>query len=517
MSGLGPKTGREIPGQAQGFKSGLQASKSWGTRTIAMLGYSLSFALALILIAVSMLSVQLAALAWVRVFRPAPKLALRACADADLPHVLVQLPVCNEGYLALRVAAAACALDWPRDRLTIQILDDGTEENHAALAAGLLGITPEGVNLQLLRRGDRKGFKAGNLAFGLSHCDAPYVAIFDADFVPAPDFLRRTVPALLADDGLCFVQARWGHNNRNLNWLTRVQGLLLDSHFAVEQEARFRAALPMSFNGTAGVWNRLAIEQAGGWTGDTLTEDLDLSMRCVLKGWRAAMMPDVEVPGELPPTAAAWRAQQARWTKGHAQCAKKLLPMVWNSTLPLWKKTAMTLQMCQFAFYTLAFTSAAISLSMITAGIHPYPAVAALGVIVTFLGLTCSIGYLWLGQRMLNRQAEKKLFPALLLAVVFPSGLILANTRATFEAFFSTHMDFTRTLRAGESHAGGWRGVPELVVGIFVAALVFTESGNWSALFFVFAVSGLVSIGTMGATNALLRQPARRPLSTPAE
>ena len=390
-----------------------------------MLGYILSFVLALILMAVSMLSVQLATLAWVRVFRTAPKVAMASLSDCELPHVLVQLPVCNEGYLALRVAAAACALDWPRDRLTIQILDDGTEENHAALATGLLGLAPEGVCLQLLRRGDRKGFKAGNLAFGMAHCDAPFIAIFDADFVPARDFLRRTVPALIADDGLCFVQARWGHNNRNLNWLTRVQGVLLDSHFAVEQEARFRVGLPMSFNGTAGVWNRVAIEQAGGWTGDTLTEDLDLSMRCVLKGWRAAMLPDIEVPGELPPTAAAWRAQQARWTKGHAQCARKLLPMVWNSTLPLWTKTAMTLQMCQFAFYSLAFTSAAISLFMLCVGLPPEPVVSFLGLVVTVVGLSCSIGYLWLGQRMLGREGTEKLARTLLLSVVFPSGLIL--------------------------------------------------------------------------------------------
>jgi cellulose synthase/poly-beta-1,6-N-acetylglucosamine synthase-like glycosyltransferase len=479
-----------------------------------MLGYTLSAALALILIAVFTLSVQLAVLAWVRIFRSAPAVKHAQMNDADLPHVLVQLPVCNEGYLALRVAAAACALDWPKDRLTIQILDDGTEENHAALAAGLVGLTPPGVNLQLLRRGDRKGFKAGNLAYGLAHCDAPYVAIFDADFVPAPDFLRRTVPALVADDGLCFVQARWGHNNRNLNWLTRVQGLLLDSHFVVEQEARFRTGLPMSFNGTAGVWNRFAIEQAGGWTGDTLTEDLDLSMRCVLKGWRSAMLPDVEVPGELPPTAAAWRSQQARWTKGHAQCARKLLPMVWNSDLPVWKKTAMTLQMCQFAFYILAFTSATISLFMLSVGLPPYPVVAILGVVVTFLGLTCSIGYLWLGQRMLGREKEDKLYRALLLAVVFPTGLVPRNTWATLEAFFSTRMDFTRTIRAGEVHSGGWRGIPELMAASLVLAILVLDSLNFSALFFVFAVSGLVSIGTMGAVgnNRRVTQPI-----TPAE
>ena len=180
------------------------------------------------------------------------------------------------------------------------------------------------------------------------------MAIFDADFVPPPDFLRRTVPALVADSGLAFVQARWGHANRNANWLTRAQGMLLDSHFAVEQEARFRAGLPMSFNGTAGVWSGAAIENGGGWTGDTLTEDLDLSMRCMMKGWRTALMSDVEVPGELPETAAAWRAQQARWTKGHAQSARKLLPAIWAERRAAVEKAAMTLQMCQFAFYTLA-------------------------------------------------------------------------------------------------------------------------------------------------------------------
>ena len=481
-----------------------------------MLGYALSFALGVILIVVSCLSVQLILLAWVRLFRPAPPVKMAQLSDCELPHVLVQLPVCNEGDLALRVAAAACALDWPRDRLTIQLLDDGTEKNHAVLAANLPGIVPQGVNLQLLRRGDRKGFKAGNLAFGLGHCDAPYVAIFDADFVPPPDFLRRTVPALVADDGLCFVQARWGHNNRDANWLTRAQGVLLDSHFAMEQEARFRAGLPMSFNGTAGVWNRFAIEQAGGWTGDTLTEDLDLSMRCALQDWRMAMLPDIEVPGELPPTAAAWRAQQARWTKGHAQCARKLLPQVWASDKPLGVKLAMTGQMCQFVFYSLAFTSAAISLFMLSVGLPPYPAVKVLGLVVTFLGLSCSIGYLWLGQRMLGRERADRLYRTLVLAVVFPTGLILANTWATLEAFFSTRMDFIRTIRAGEIHSGGWRGGPEILVGVFVATLSITMN-SVGALFFVIAVSGLMSIGTMGATNALSPRPVRRSIGAAAE
>src|SRR6185312_10197011 len=445
-------------------------------------------------------SFQLAGLAWVRIFRKGPLLRRAELSDSDLPHVLVQLPVCNEGPLALRVAASAARLDWPADRLTIQLLDDGDIEHHDSLAAEVRALIPAGISLQILRRGDRKGFKAGNLAFGLSHSDAPFVAVLDADFVPPQDFLRRTVPALLADSGLAFVQARWGHANRAANWLTRVQGLLLDAHFSVEQEARYRAGLPLSFNGSAGVWSRPAIEQAGGWTGDTLTEDLDLSMRCMMRGWRGAMVSDLVVPGELPPTAAAWRAQQARWTKGHAQCARKLLPTVWASAMPLWKKAVMTLQMCQFAFYTLAFMSAAISLTLMGMGIVYYPVVTTLGLTVTLVGLATSLGYLYLGQRMLGRHHEERLYRALILAVVFPSGLILANTRATLEAFFSTRMDFHRTLRAGEVHSGGWRGAPELLAGAFVAALVLADSakaidiGNdgaaWSALFFVFAVSG---------------------------
>jgi cellulose synthase/poly-beta-1,6-N-acetylglucosamine synthase-like glycosyltransferase len=471
----------------------------------------LQFALCIVLVCVCMLSVQLAGLAWVRVFRKRPQLRRAELDEADLPHVLVQLPVCNEGPLALRVAASAARMDWPKDRLTIQLLDDGDSEGHDALVARLREVVPADVNFQILRRGHRTGFKAGNLAFGLSHADAPFVAVFDADFVPPADFLRRTIPVLLADSGLAFVQSRWGHANRTANWLTRVQGLLLDGHFAVEQEARFRAQLPISFNGSAGVWNRTAIEQGGGWTGDTLTEDLDLSMRCMMQGWRGAMVSDLLVPGELPQTAAAWRAQQARWTKGHAQVARKLLPQIWTSAMPVWKKAAMTLQMCQFAFYTLAFTSAAISLTLTTMGVIYYSSVVLLGWVVTFLGLASSIGYLWLGQRVL-RQHESKLIRSLLLAVVFPSGLILANTRATLEAFFSTRMDFNRTTRVGEVQKGGWRGIPELVVGVLLPAIAFAEA-NWSALFFFFAVSGLVSIGAMGA---IAPKPVRQRI-TPGE
>lgn len=464
--------------------------------------------LAGVLCVIAVLSVQLVVLGYLRLYRAAPRVRTPLLPDEALPRVLVQLPVCDEGPLAVRVAAAAARLDWPRDKLEIQVLDDGRAGDPEDLVRAILSVVPDGVNLEILRRGERSGFKAGNLAYGLKHSDAPYVAIFDADFVPPTDFLRRTVPALIADSGLAYVQARWGHANRTKNWLTRAQGMLLDAHFAVEQEARFRAGLPMSFNGTAGVWSRSAIDNGGGWTGDTLTEDLDLSMRCAMKGWRSALLSDVVVSGELPETAAAWRAQQARWTKGHAQTARKLLPVIWASAMPLWKKMAMSLQMIQFAFYTLAFVSAVISLALMYMGVVYIMSVSLLGLSVSALGLIASTAYLYLGQVMLGRERLPCIARSIALAVVFPSGLILANSRATFEAFFSSHMNFQRTLRSGERYVGGWRGGPELVAGLLLPIFAFAEQA-WSAPFFFFAVTGLVSIGAMGLSGSTSPLPRR--------
>jgi cellulose synthase/poly-beta-1,6-N-acetylglucosamine synthase-like glycosyltransferase len=469
----------------------------------------LQFMLAGVLCVIAVLSVQLVVLGYFRLYGTPPRIRTPLLPDEALPHVLVQLPVCDEGPLAVRVAAAAARLDWPRHKLEIQVLDDGCAGDPEDLVRAIVSVVPDGVNLNILRRGERSGFKAGNLAYGLQHSDAPYVAIFDADFVPPTDFLRRTVPALIGDSGLAYVQARWGHANRTKNWLTRAQGMLLDAHFAVEQEARFRAGLPMSFNGTAGVWSRAAIDNGGGWTGDTLTEDLDLSMRCAMKGWRTALMSDVVVPGELPETAAAWRAQQARWTKGHAQTARKLIPLIWSSAMPLWKKTAMTLQMIQFAFYTLAFVSAVISLTLMYMGVDYIMSVSLLGLSVSALGLIASTAYLYLGQVMLGRERLPCIARSIALAVVFPSGLILANSRATFEAFFSSQMNFQRTLRSGERYAGGWRGGPELVAGLLLPIFAFAEQA-WSAPFFFFAVTGLVSIGAMGLSGSTSPLPRRQ-------
>lgn len=488
------------------------------TGQVTALSEGLQYGLAAILVLLTVLSAQLVVVSLFRLFWPERRLRTPHLPDSALPNVLVQLPVRNEGDLALRVARAAMAMDWPADKLEIQVLDDGDAELHAGLMAAITAITPAGITVSVLKRGDRTGYKAGNLAFGLTHSTAPYVAVFDADFMPPVDFLRKTVPVLIGDAGLCFVQSRWTHANRTQNWLTRVQAFLLDSHFAIEQEGRFRAGLPISFNGTAGVWRREAIENAGGWTGDTLTEDLDLSMRCTLHGWRTAYLKDLEVPSELPETAAAWRAQQARWTKGHAQCARKLLPQIWGSRLPLTFKLAMSLQMCQFAFYTLAFTSAVISLVLMYIGAVYLQSVGILGLVVTAFGLGTSFAYVFLGQKLLGRHRAVGLHRTLLLSIIFPSGLILANTKATMEAFFNRQTEFTRTLRRGERYAGGWRGAPELMVGVFLPAFTLAESA-WSAPFFLIAVTGLVSIGVMGFSGRSfgrsLTTAAPQPIAAP--
>ena len=249
------------------------------------------------------------------------------------PRVLVQLPVCDEPAVVERLVAAAAALEWPADRLEVQLLDDSAEACAALGAAAASRARAQGVNVRHLRRHHRDGFKAGALAAGLRASEAEFVAVFDADFVPAPDFLSRTLPAF-AHENVGLVQARWGHLNREHNALTRAQAAMLDAHFLVEHAWRQGRRRFLNFNGTAGVWRRACIDAAGGWSADTLTEDLDLSYRAQLAGWRFVFLPDVVVPAELPEHMSAFRSQQHRWAKGALQTARKLLPRIARARLP---------------------------------------------------------------------------------------------------------------------------------------------------------------------------------------
>ena len=251
------------------------------------------------------------------------------------PEVAVQLPLYNEQFVAARLIDAVARFDYPRDKLLIQVLDDSDDGTVRVVASKLANLEAQGFRVQHIRRNQRKGFKAGALAEGLSHSECEFIAIFDADFVPSPRFLRQTLPHLVANPEIGIVQSRWGHLNADANDLTRAQKLSIDTHFVVEQTARNRSGWLIPFNGTGGVWRRACIEAAAGWSADTLTEDLDLSYRAQIEGWQSLFLPDVEAPGEIPPQLAAYKQQQARWAMGNTQCLLKLARPIIRAKLDL--------------------------------------------------------------------------------------------------------------------------------------------------------------------------------------
>jgi len=251
-----------------------------------------------------------------------------------LPRITVQLPVYNEMYVVERLVDAVVAFDYPRDQLEIQVLDDSTDETTEIVDRKVRDLQRQGVDIQHVRRSQRHGFKAGALQHGLALAKGEFIAIFDADFVPDPDLLQRLIP-YLADPRIGMLQARWGHLNAHYSLLTRVQSIILDGHFLIEQTARARSGRFFNFNGTAGIWRKRCIEDAGGWHADTLAEDLDLSYRAQLRGWQFLFLPEIIVPAELPVEMNAFKTQQHRWAKGSVQTCKKILPQLWRSDVPL--------------------------------------------------------------------------------------------------------------------------------------------------------------------------------------
>ncbi len=251
----------------------------------------------------------------------------------DLPIVTIQLPLYNERFVAGRLIDAVARLHWPREKLRIQVLDDSTDDTREIVDERIEHWRNSGIDMRLIRREDRKGYKAGALNNGLMQTEGEFIAIFDADFLPPEDFLLRTMP-YFTDDKVGMAQARWDFLNAEYSLLSGVQALLLKPHFSIEHWVRFKRGLFFNFNGTAGVWRRKAIESAGGWQSDTVTEDLDLSYRAQLAGWKFVYLDDVAVPSELPVTLSSFRSQQKRWAKGSIQTAKKVLPKLLSSSLP---------------------------------------------------------------------------------------------------------------------------------------------------------------------------------------
>ena len=369
--------------------------------------------------------------------------------SGELPCVLVQIPVYNEPAVVERVLVAIAALDWPRDRLKIQLLDDSTDITSDIAVHVVARLRRDGVDVDHVRRADRSGFKAGALAAGMALNDAPYVAVFDADFAPPPVWLRRAMAAMLADSKVAFVQTRIEWGNGEQNWLTRAQRLMQDAHFAVEQDIRARRGVPFQFNGTGGIWRRAAVEEAGGWSHDTLSEDLDLVLRTHLKGWGGVFLLEPHVVGELPQKLNGFGAQQSRWSKGFVQVARKLLPQVWESGWSTEAKLTTTVQLGQqLIFPMLAIGVVCLVLSVfghgrLLGGFRFFLWLWLLGMLVVLFGMT------WGAYRRLKRGGVARYLVTAASVPALIVYLAVANAGAIVGAGFGKKTEFTRTPKTG--------------------------------------------------------------------
>jgi cellulose synthase/poly-beta-1,6-N-acetylglucosamine synthase-like glycosyltransferase len=360
------------------------------------------------------------------------------------PTVTVQLPLYNEMNVAERVVRAAAGLEYDVDRLVVQILDDSSDGTAAIVDAVLAGGSlPRGIRVHHVRRATREGYKAGALAAGMRLSPTDLYAVFDADFLPPADFLERTV-GHFADPTVGMVQTRWGHLNRRESLLTRAQALAIDAHFAVEQQARFGSGLLLNFNGSAGLWRGAAIVDAGGWSGDTLTEDLDLSYRAQLRGWKAVYAADVEVPAEIPADINAFKNQQFRWAKGSLQTARKLLPAVYASSLPRRVKAQAFIHLLGYLVHPLL-----VGLLLTTAIVlrHlPTPGAALAIILLAAAGPPLLV---IVSQRDLHCDWLRRALgvPAL---IALGIGVALVGTRAFFEVILGVRSGFVRTPKRGE-------------------------------------------------------------------
>jgi cellulose synthase/poly-beta-1,6-N-acetylglucosamine synthase-like glycosyltransferase len=379
--------------------------------------------------------------------------APRRFAEGELPRVTVQLPIFNEMYVIERLVGAVAKIRYPRHLLDVQVLDDSTDETVAIARACVERHRAAGLDIVHVHRVDRTGFKAGALENGLRTAKGELVAVFDADFVPGEDFLERTVHQF-TDAGVGMVQARWDHINGDYSPLTRVQSVLLDGHFVVEHTARNRAERWFNFNGTAGMWRRRAIDEAGGWQHDTLTEDTDLSYRAQEKGWRFVYLKDIVVPAELPVEMTAFKAQQHRWAKGLIQVAMKLLPGLLRADLPK--------EIRQEAFFHLT-SNIAYLLMIPLAILLPVTVVVrvshgAMEVILLdlpfFAAATASVVFFYAtSQRELGRRWWEWL-PRMPLVMAVGIGLSINNARAVVEALMGYQTAFVRTPKHGVKTSG---------------------------------------------------------------
>jgi cellulose synthase/poly-beta-1,6-N-acetylglucosamine synthase-like glycosyltransferase len=367
----------------------------------------------------------------------------QSAVDRQLPHITVQLPIYNERYVIQRLIEAIVRLQYPRDRLEIQILDDSTDGTTAIGARLVESYRQQGFDITLCHRQHRFGFKAGALQEGLAVAKGEFIAIFDADFVPEPDFLRRTLP-FFQDPAVAMVQSRWGHINRDYSVLTLAQSFGIDGHFWVEQTARCWSGLFMNFNGSGGIWRRTAIDDAGGWQTDTLTEDLDLSYRARLRGWRLKFLPQVICPAEIPVQMSSLKNQQHRWAKGSIQTVKKLIPDVLRADLSVFTKYQAICHLTNYLVHPFMLLTA-LTFPLLCRFDVDFSGREYLPGIVGSLFATFGPSSMYLyAQSQLYPDWKRRLpyFPFLL---IFGTGIALNNTKAIWEALINVSSPFVRT------------------------------------------------------------------------
>ncbi len=450
--------------------------------------------------------------------------------DPPLPRVTVQLPIYNERHVVERLIRAVGALDYPVELLEIQVLDDSTDDTPAIVAPVIDELRRSGVDIVHLRRANRVGFKAGALAEGARRASGDLLAIFDADFLPNRSFLRRAIGPF-RDPEVGMVQARWGHLNRDYSALTRVAAFLLDGHLIVEQSARYLSGRFFNFNGTAGIWRREAIDSAGGWSHDTLTEDLDLSYRAQLAGWRFVFLPDLVVPAELPVEMNAYRIQQHRWAKGSVQTAIKILPRMMRSDQPLSRKVEAFFHLCSNFSYLFMLVPSLLVLPILPfrgemlggAALPIYAASFVLATlsVVAFYGVTA-------------REAGQRIrLPWILAIMSLGIGLSLNNGRAVVEALFGHRGEFHRTPKYRvESRGDGWKGkaysgsrdlfgLGEVALGVYftIAIIYAIWAGYWGSIpFLVLFQAGFLYVGLTSLrlefTPPRVVQPSQRAVAS---
>ena len=456
----------------------------------------------------------------VRLYRRRDTLVTPPTQGGDWPRVTVQLPVFNEQYVVGQLLDAAASLDYPGDRLEIQLLDDSTDDTTAVAAARIVEWRARGVDVIHVRRADRHGFKAGALQYGLESASGDLLAIFDADFVPPPGFLRSLVP-YFQDERVGMVQSRWEHLNGDYSLLARAQAISLDGHFVVEHTARMVGGSYFNFNGTAGILRKACIRDAGGWQSDTLTEDLDLSYRAQMKGWRFVFAPHVVCPSELPVEMNAFKAQQHRWVKGSVQVARKLLPIIWRSAAPLSVKVEATFHLTNNVAYVALLLLALIVYPVVLERYESRSLFFTVADALLFFVATLStLLYFGVAQNDLRGGWKRKLH-VLPFVMSLGIGLAVNNTRAVLGALFGSRGAFVRTPKFRIAAPGDtWRRklyrVPvngwamlEIGLGVYFAwAMVsLAHAGRFASIpFFLLYLCGFLYVGVLSVLHASARR-----------